>query len=54
VVVQEFRWDKGGTVRVGDFNFLYGTGNENRQLEAGTEYYQQLIGWSLSAIGYHI
>ena len=22
--VQEFRWDKGGTVRAGDYNFFYG------------------------------
>jgi hypothetical protein len=24
VGVQEFRWDKGGTVRAGDYNFFYG------------------------------
>jgi hypothetical protein len=30
--VQEVRWDKGSTVRAGDYNFLYGKGNENRQL----------------------
>jgi exonuclease III len=29
VGVQEVRWDKGGTVRAGDFNFFYGKGNEN-------------------------
>jgi len=32
VGVQEVRWDKGGTVRVGDYNFFYGKGNENHQL----------------------
>jgi exonuclease III len=46
VGVQEVRWDKGGTVRAGDYTFLYGKGNESHQL--GTvflyirEYYQQL------------
>jgi hypothetical protein len=24
VEVQEVRWDKGGTVRVGDYDFFYG------------------------------
>jgi hypothetical protein len=33
VGVQEVRWDKGGTVRAGDYNFFYGKGNENHQLE---------------------
>ena len=32
VGVQEVRWDKGGTVRAGDYNFFYGKGNENHQL----------------------
>jgi len=27
VGVQEVRWDKGGTVRAGDYNFFYGKGN---------------------------
>ena len=26
--VQEVRWDKGGTVRAGDYDFTYGKGNE--------------------------
>jgi len=30
VGVQEVRWDKGGTVRAGDYDFFYGKGNENR------------------------
>jgi len=30
VGVQEVRWRKGGTVRAGDCNFLYGKGNENQ------------------------
>ena len=25
--VQEVRWDKGGTVRAGDYDFFYGKGN---------------------------
>jgi hypothetical protein len=35
VGVQEVRWDKEGTVRVGDYNFHYGKGNENHQLGTG-------------------
>jgi len=36
--VQEVRWDKGGTVRAGDCDFLYGKGNENHQLGTGFLY----------------
>jgi len=32
VGVQEIRWEKGGTVRAGDYNIFYGKGNENHQL----------------------
>jgi hypothetical protein len=35
VGVQEVRWDKEGTVRAGDYNFLNGKGNENHQLGTG-------------------
>jgi len=35
VGVQEVRWDKGGTVRAGAFNFFYGKVNENYQLGTG-------------------
>jgi exonuclease III len=31
VGVQEIRWDKGGTVRAGDYNCFYGKGNVNHQ-----------------------
>jgi hypothetical protein len=58
VGVQEVRWDKGGTVRSGDYNFFYG--KENKTINWGhkflytTELYQQLGEWSLLAIGCHI
>ena len=32
VGLQEVRWDKGGTVRAGDYIFFYGQGNENHKL----------------------
>jgi len=35
VGVQEVRWDREGTVRAGDYNFVYGKGNENHQLGTG-------------------
>jgi len=35
VGVQEVRWEKGGMVRAGEYNFLYGKGNENHQLGTG-------------------
>ena len=37
VGVQEVRWDNGGTVRAGYYNFIYGKGNENHQL--GTDFF---------------
>ena len=33
--VQEFRWEEGGNLRAGDYNFFYGKGFENHQ--SGTE-----------------
>ena len=35
VGVQEVWWDKGGTVRVGDYNSFFGKGKENHQLGTG-------------------
>jgi len=35
VGAQEARWDKGGTAREGDYDFFYGKGNDNHQLETG-------------------
>ena len=32
VGVQDVRWDKGGSVTTGDYDFFYGKGNENHQL----------------------
>jgi hypothetical protein len=35
VGVQEVRWDTGGTIKAGDYNFFYGKGKENNQLGTG-------------------
>jgi hypothetical protein len=35
--VQEVRWDKKGTLKVGDYSFFYGKENEDHQL--GTEFF---------------
>jgi exonuclease III len=43
VGVQEVRWDRESTVTAGDYNFLYGTGNENHQLGTGLLVHHRII-----------
>jgi hypothetical protein len=41
--VKEVRWDKRGIVRSGDYNFLYGKGNEIHQLETGCFVHRRIV-----------
>jgi exonuclease III len=43
VCVQEVSWDKGGTVRRGDYNSFYGKGNESHQLGTGFFVHQIIV-----------
>jgi hypothetical protein len=43
VGVQEVRWDKEGTVKVGDYSFFYGKGNEDHQLGTGFSVHHRIV-----------
>ena len=43
VGVQEVGWDKEDTVRIGDYNFFYGKGNENHQLGTGFFIHHRIV-----------
>ena len=42
-VVEKGRWNKGWTVRLGNYNFYYEKANENHQLETVVFLYQRII-----------
>jgi len=43
VSVEEVRWDKGGTVRAGDYNFFYGKGNKNHHFGTGFFVHHRIV-----------
>jgi hypothetical protein len=43
VGLQEVRWEKGGTVRTGDNNFLQGKGCKNHQLGTGIIVHHRIV-----------
>jgi len=51
VGVQEVRWDKGGMVSAGDYNFFYGKGNKNHQLGTGFFVHHRILS-AIKRVGY--
>ena len=43
VGVQAVRWDKGGTLRIGDYSFFYRKGNETNQLGTGFFVHRRIV-----------
>jgi hypothetical protein len=43
VGVKEVRWEKGGTVRAGDYTSCYGKGNKNHLLETGFFVHHRIV-----------
>jgi len=43
VGVQGVRWDKGNTVREGDYDFFYGKGNDNHELGTGFFVHRRMV-----------
>ena len=41
--VQEFRWDREGTVTAGDYNFFYGKRNDNHQVGTGFFVHHRIV-----------
>jgi len=50
VGVQEVRWDRGGTIRAGDYNFFYRKGKENHQLGTGLFVHHRIISAVIRAV----
>jgi hypothetical protein len=43
VGIQEVRWNRGVTVRAGDYIFFYRKGNENHQMGAGFFVHHRIV-----------